>query len=201
MGSKAFSSIQQATAVEGDPSESIVASFERVVTACGSRLAVSSSSWRASYDELNTTANRVAHAVAGQGGSTGDRVAVMMQHDAPQIAAVLGILKAGRIAVTLTPSDAPSRLEQLIDDAAPALILADDNTPHAAAAVASAKARLVRYADAISSGPTHNPALSIPLDATAHLVFTSGSTGRPKGVQQTHGQILRQTLGYTQATE
>jgi amino acid adenylation domain-containing protein len=200
--SKAFRSAetQQATAFENDASESIPVSFERVVAAHGSRLAVCSSTWQASYDQLNATANRVAHALIRQGGSTGDRIAVLMQHDAPQVAAVLGILKAGRIAVTLAHSEAASRLEQLIDDAAPALILTD-KTPEAASAIASTKSRLVSYEEVISNGPTHNPELFIAPNATAHLVFTSGSTGRPKGVQQTHGQILRQTLGYTRATE
>ena len=187
-----------ATSIKTGACGSIPTAFEQVAAMHHARLAVCSDTWRATYDELNATANRVAHALIRRGGAPGDRIAVLMRHDTPQIAAVLGIVKASRIVVTLNPAEAPARLVQVIEDAAPALILTDD--PRAAAAIAAEKSAVVCYEDAIVDGPAHNPEITIDPDATAHLVFTSGSTGRPKGVQQTHGQILHQTRGYTQAT-
>ncbi len=188
----------EATAVKPGADGSIPTAFEQVAAKYPTRLAVCSDTWRATYDELNATANRIAHALIRRGGAPGDRIAVLMRHDAPQVAAVLGIVKAGRIVVTLNPSEAPARLVQVIEDATPALILTDD--PRAAAAIAAETSAVLSYEDAIVDGPTSNPDIALDADATAHLVFTSGSTGRPKGVQQTHGQILHQTRGYTQAT-
>jgi amino acid adenylation domain-containing protein len=177
------------------------AAFERIAASHASRQALCSDTWQATYEELNATANRVAHAILRHGGGQGDRVAILMQHDTRQIAAVLGVLKSGRIVVTLNPLDAPTRVGQVMEDAAPALVLADKAHHEAAAAIAELGPHVILYEDAIAGGPARNPEIVIARNTIAHLVFTSGSTGRPKGVQQTHGQILRQTAGYTRATE
>jgi amino acid adenylation domain-containing protein len=185
----------------GADRNSLPTAFQQVVASHGSRMAVCSDTWQASYDELNARANRLAHALMRRGGAPGDRVAILMQHDTPQIAAVLAVLKAGRIVVTLNPVDPATRLRQVVEDAAPGLVLTDHAHREAAAAIAGANTSVVCCEDEIADGPAHNPGIVIAPNATAHLVFTSGSTGRPKGVQQTHGQILHQTVGYTRATE
>ena len=48
-----------------------------------------------------------------------------MSHDAPVVAAVLGILKAGSIVVALDPDDPVSRLKMLVEDAEPSVIVTD----------------------------------------------------------------------------
>jgi len=45
----------------------------------------------------------MAHAILARGGSPGDRVAILMEHDAPAVAAVVAVMKAGRIVVVLNP--------------------------------------------------------------------------------------------------
>jgi len=45
--------------------------FEQVVCQHGSRTALIGDGWRPSYEELNTTANRMAHAILARGGSPG----------------------------------------------------------------------------------------------------------------------------------
>lgn len=191
----------QDSAIEacGDP-VSLVTEFQDVAASYRSHIAVCSDTWQATYDELNATANRLAHALIKRGCAPGDRVAILMQHDTPQIAALLGALKAGQIVVTLSPTDSVNRLGQVMEDAAPGLLITDRPNHRVAEEVAKANCQLVCYDDEARYGPAHNPGIVSALSAPAHLVLTSGSTGRPKGVQQTHGQILRQTVGYTRAT-
>ena len=52
--------------------------------------------WGPTYGELNAAANRMAHAILRLGCELDDRVAILMQHDTPAIAAVLAVLKAER---------------------------------------------------------------------------------------------------------
>src|SRR5437588_1502396 len=105
--------------------ESLTAAFERVAATILSRVAFGSNVWEPTYGELNETANRLAHRLIACGVNSGDRVAILMLHDAPLIAAVLGILKAGAIVVALDPLDPVSRLKVLVEDAEPCVIVTD----------------------------------------------------------------------------
>src|SRR5215471_7203090 len=79
-----------------DFDESLVAAFERVAKAFPFRIAFGSKVYRTTYKELNETANRLAHRLAADGSELESRTAVLMSHDAPMVAAALGVLKAGR---------------------------------------------------------------------------------------------------------
>src|SRR5688572_26209065 len=92
-----------------DFDESLVAKFERVASTFALRIALGSEVWEPSYRELNETANRVAHRLIADGAAPGDRAAILMSHDAPMVAAVLGALKAGQIVVALNPQDPVAR--------------------------------------------------------------------------------------------
>jgi non-ribosomal peptide synthetase component F len=105
--------------------ESLVAAFERVVSRFPSRIALGSSVWEPTYQELNETANRLAHRLIGYGNNSGDRVAILMSHDAPMVAAVIGILKARQIVVALNPDDPVARLKMLVEDTQPSVVVTD----------------------------------------------------------------------------
>src|ERR1035437_5456063 len=88
-----------------DFDESLVAAFERAALTFPSNIALGSDGWEPTYRELNETAHRLAHRLIASGVVLGDRAAILMSHDAPLIAGVLGILKAGQIVVALDPGD------------------------------------------------------------------------------------------------
>jgi len=99
--------------------------FEDVVRKYGGRIALRSDTWTATYDELNGTANRLAHALVARGCRKGDRVGIVMEHDTPQVAALLGAIKAGCVATVLNPAYPIIRLRQLVKDSEPALIVCE----------------------------------------------------------------------------
>lgn len=86
-----------------DDSLSLGDCFERAAAVHGSRPALVSERWSASYRELDAVTNRVANGIRARGSSTGDRVAVLMPHDTLAIAAIVAVAKAGCILVYLNP--------------------------------------------------------------------------------------------------
>jgi len=172
-------------------SRSLSECFERAAERHHFRKALGSGAWQPTYRELNETADRLAQALLCRGGAPTDRVAVLMQHDGPLIAAILAALKAHRVAVVLDSNDPAARLKQQIENAEPAVVLADRTTRELAIEIAGGAARVVCFEDQIRSEAIPDLAARASPDDVAFLVYTSGSSGRPKAVMKTHRQILR----------
>ena len=79
--------------------QTLVSMFEQQAILHSSRLALGSGDWQPSYAELNGAANYLARRLLAHGGAASERIALLMQHDSPLIAAVLSVLKSGRIVV------------------------------------------------------------------------------------------------------
>ena len=178
--------------------ETLTASFERVVAKHSLSTALITDGWQPTYKELNATANRLAHAIVSRGGSPNDRVALLL-HDAAAIAALLAVLKAGRIVVALTPSHPPARLHKLVEHSQPSLIITESCLRNSAAEIAGADCQVIGFEENSTDGVDHNPSMLIAPQQTAILGYTSGSTGRPKGVMVTHRQVQRSILNHTEA--
>ena len=185
-----------ATAAE----QSIPERFEQVLAGHSALPAIGSGEWRPAYSEFNSAANRLAHALISGAGAAGDRVALLMRHDAPLIVAMLAVLKASRIVVVLNPGDPPARLRQILEDADPAAIVTDAANRKLAGQIAGRSHRVIGYEDPFA-GPAHNPGLKIAPHDLAFLLYTSGTTGRPKGVMQTHRNMLHNVLRQTRGME
>ena len=78
------------TAIE----QSIAARFEQQAARYPDRLAVVSLQLQFTYAELNCSANRIARAVLAHVGKSEEPVALLFEHGAFLIAAILGVLKA-----------------------------------------------------------------------------------------------------------
>jgi amino acid adenylation domain-containing protein len=181
----------------------LVARFEAQVNRDARRPAVRMPGVVWSYGELNEQANRVANALlaggplAGgpsAGGMAAPRVGLMCAQDAPLIAGLLGILKAGAAYVPLDPGNPPLRNEGLIADTGIEVIVAGAAYVDQALALAGVS-RVICTNGADS--PVTNPGIDITGEMPAYVLYTSGSTGEPKGVVQTHAGVLKQLATYT----
>src|SRR5262245_62135783 len=180
---------------------SLVAAFEHIAEAFPLRMAVDSRIWQPTYRELNETANRLAHRLINSDVGLGNRVAILMSHDAPMIAAIIAAVKAGQIVVALDPTDPLSRLKVFVDDTEPSIILTDAANLNLAAEVAQPGCNILNFELEVQTGPVENPSVEIPLGQTAVLNYTSGSTGSPKGVMRTHQHLCRAAAIHTDAMQ
>ncbi|WP_432168955.1 non-ribosomal peptide synthetase [Streptomyces sp. 1222.5] len=157
--------------------------FESVALAHPDRTAVVHDGATLTYRELNDRADRVARQVEAH--APGEYVGIAMRRSPQLVAAVLGVLKAGRAYVPLDPNSPASRIHQILAGFPGGLPVIEDES---------------RWPDAegLSALPAGDPAGSVqPGPATRHpgdcayVIFTSGSTGRPKGVRVTHRNVMR----------
>ena len=90
--------------------QSIPALFEQQVAGYPDRVAVKSKTQTLTYDDLNRLSNGVARAILAQLGDGQEPVALLLEQSEAAIAAVLGVVKAGRIYIPLDPSYARTSL-------------------------------------------------------------------------------------------
>ena len=169
---------------------SIPARFERVVARCPDKLAVESGSLAWTYAELDRQANRLASALLALAGPGPEPVALLLAHDAPQIAVTLGILKAGKFFTVLHPDYPLARLEFTLTDLATRWLITDRQHHDRAARLAPPGCRVLVLEELDMAQPDQNIGLSIPASAYSDIVYTSGSTGLSKGVVRTHHSTL-----------
>ena len=75
--------------------QSITQRFAAQVEKYSDRLAIRSKNYQWTYKDLDTAANTIAQTIVNLRGHGEDRVALLFEHDAPMIAAMLGALRAG----------------------------------------------------------------------------------------------------------
>lgn len=178
-----------------DLEQSICARFEEQVRKYPNHIAVRTRDVALTYSTLNQKANRIARTIVQRSGTAQQQVAYVVNDAAKGFAAILGILKAGKIFVTLDSHHPQARKLQVLNDAEATLIISDNDNLEGARELSGGRQLL--NIDAIPSNvPAENLALGIPPDALACIFFTSGSTGRPKGVLHTQRNLLMWGLSY-----
>ncbi len=131
------------------------------------------------YAELDRRAGRVARALRRLGVGPEVRVAIRLERSPELIVAILGVLKAGGAYVPLDPAAPRERLDLLLEDSAPAVLLTAAELKEAVEAV-----------EAESAGPAPAELPEPSPDQLAYMIYTSGSTGRPKGTLVRHGALV-----------
>nr|WP_225040606.1 non-ribosomal peptide synthetase [Rhizobium sp. T1473]MCA0807264.1 amino acid adenylation domain-containing protein [Rhizobium sp. T1473] len=183
--------------------------FEQQVRRTPKAVAVVHEGEALSYGELNARANRLAHHLIGLGVRPDDRVAICVERSPAMVVGLLAILKAGGAYVPLDPAYPGPRLNQVLADAAPKLLLADTAGRAALGPEALVDLTVVDLETATPAWaelPASNPeprALGLSPRHLAYVIYTSGSTGTPKGVMVEHQStmnLLRWSSGvYAQA--
>ena len=181
-----------------DTEQSVVDQFEQQVAIHGDRLAIKTHSHALTYSELNSLANRTAHAIGSRTGPEPGRVALLFEPGAALFAAILGVLKSGQAYVPLDPYYPPVRNDFILNDAEPLAILTDGEHLALANQLAAGRHEVINTADLVVAPCEDNLGLNIAPDALGYIIYTSGSTGQPKGVLQTHRNLLHYIRSYTQ---
>src|SRR5688572_7285036 len=127
-----------------DVETSIPERFEKMVRVYPDHLAVKTGSHAVTYAELNAMANRVAHAIVAERGNRPEPISILLGKGVEQIAAMLGILKAGKFFVLLDVSFPAERISHVIDDSNANLVLVDRRTFTLAQRDRKAQYKLIR---------------------------------------------------------
>jgi amino acid adenylation domain-containing protein len=165
--------------------------FEAQVERAPDAVAVVFEGERLTYGELNARANQLAHHLRERGVGPDVRVGICVERSLEMMVGLLGILKAGGAYLPLDPAYPADRLQHMLEDGAPAVLLTQE--PLAGLFAGSGVPVLDLQADAwVWAGhPVANPERDgLATGHLAYVIYTSGSTGLPKGVMNQHGCIV-----------
>ncbi|UII73718.1 non-ribosomal peptide synthase/polyketide synthase [Pseudomonas sp. HN11] len=142
------------------------------------------------YGELDSQANRLAHALIARGVGPEVRVAIAMPRSAEIMVAFLAVMKAGGVYVPLDIEYPRDRLLYMMQDSRARLLLTHSSAlqqlpiPDGLDSLAMDRVEdWMGYSDAA-------PNVTLDGDNLAYVIYTSGSTGLPKGVAVSHGPLV-----------
>ncbi|CAL9662691.1 Tyrocidine synthase 3 [Streptomyces sp. enrichment culture] len=166
--------------------DSLAEGFAATVRAHGDRTAVRCGARALTYRELDERVRALAAAITSRSGAPERPVGILLERSTDMVAAALAALWTGSSYVPLDPSTPAARLELILEDAAPSVVL----TSRDLAGRLPGAVPVVHVDDALPA-PLTGPPAPVARDARAYVIFTSGTTGRPKGVEVSHGNVLR----------
>ncbi|WP_198047089.1 non-ribosomal peptide synthetase [Kutzneria sp. 744] len=149
-----------------------------------------------SYGELNARANRLARVLISRGVGPERLVAVMLPRSVELMVALLGVVKAGGAYLPIDPLDPAGRIEHILDDARPVLVLTDQDGARSIEAdvpVLAIDGQSYQGEQTGVDGADVSDADRIGRLSPGHpvyVIYTSGSTGRPKGVVTSHRSLV-----------
>ncbi|MGY0055243.1 non-ribosomal peptide synthase/polyketide synthase [Streptomyces sp. LZ34] len=156
------------------PAVTVPQLFERQAAATPDATALVFGEASLSYAELNARANRLAHWLIERGVGLDERVALTLPRSVELVVALLGVLKAGGAYVPIDMDHPQARVDFMLKDSAPLLVLGPED-----------------LAADFGQYPSTDPAVAGPsLGNAAYVIYTSGSTGTPKGVVVSHGALV-----------
>jgi amino acid adenylation domain-containing protein len=188
---------QESVASSAEVEQSIPKRFAQMVALHADQMAVSANGAEWTYTELDQCSNGLAAQILERAGSEPEPVVLLMEHGAPLIAAILAVLKAGKIYLALDPSDAIERLSAMLSDSCARLLIADQKNAGIAGSLAAERLPIFVTPRDFSEPSTHTNFPEVSGGAGAWLMYTSGSTGTPRGVWENHRGVVHYANVYS----
>ncbi|KAB3523606.1 amino acid adenylation domain-containing protein [Corynebacterium sp. zg254] len=143
------------------------------------------------YEKLDEAAQRMRAMLEHSIEVKKPRVALLMERDVWQVAAIIAITLSGGTYVPVDPLSPRARMELILKDCQPDAVLVAPSAEKMVSEMVSGPVFVVSQ-ETMSGGPWpyvgQVPALASKNDI-AYVIYTSGSTGRPKGVAVTHANV------------
>ncbi|HKV94723.1 MAG TPA: amino acid adenylation domain-containing protein [Candidatus Angelobacter sp.] len=157
-------------------------------------VAVMSGQERVTYSDLNRKANQLAWHLRKLGVGPETRVAICMERSIQVVECILGILKAGGAYVPLDPDLPAERLEFMLQDIQPKIVLTQEAFK---SQIEQSSARIICLPEVrheLAGEMEDDLPCQTDGGSLAYVMCTSGSTGRPKGIMICHRSISRLVL-------
>ncbi|EGR49882.1 uncharacterized protein TRIREDRAFT_59315 [Trichoderma reesei QM6a] len=147
-----------------------------------------------SYRETTERVNDIAGLLVDAGAQSGQRVGSYCEPSIDAICALLAIQKIGCVYVPLDVQNPVPRLNLIIKDCQPSLLVYHDATEPSVKHFETS-ASLVSISKISSSKTTASQSSALDHSATAYILYTSGTTGIPKGVMLSHANLMYHIAG------
>ncbi len=196
----------------------IIGLFNKTADRFPNKIAVKDRRESLTYKELQSLTDNLAASLISAGLAQGDRVAILMDSSVRFVAAYLGILRAGGIAVPLNTDNSQRNLEFVLKQCSAGYLIGQskyldryglwsfanqDNKKliiwHGSNITEEDRRGLTHYVIPWEQAVEKDPAAGYfppGLSSTdlACILYTSGTTGEPKGVMLSHGNLVANTL-------
>ncbi|MFH9349549.1 amino acid adenylation domain-containing protein [Kitasatospora sp. NPDC017646] len=153
------------------------------------RTAVVSATGTVTYGELERASASVAHALRAAGVRPGELVGVRADRGWEQVAAAIGVIRAGGAYLPLDAGLPAARVARSLEHAGATALLARESWAPEDAVPSGVTLLGFEQALATPADTPPDPVPTTPADL-AYVIYTSGSTGDPKGVMIDHRGAL-----------
>lgn len=169
------------------PATTLVSLLETVAAKNAHRCAVVSDDEELTYTELHRRSNRLARWLVGNGAGAENIIGLQLGTSVEFLVAALAVLKSGAAYLPIDPAYPADRIDYLIGDTDPHMVLGREG-------IAAAETAAARHSDAdLSDADRIRP---LRPENLAYVIYTSGSTGQPKGVAVAHRAIADHLIGF-----
>ncbi|GAA0517401.1 hypothetical protein GCM10009545_19310 [Saccharopolyspora thermophila] len=166
----------------------VVERFEERVRLAPDHPAVVHDGGTVTYRELNERINHLAHHLIASGVGRGSLVAVALPRSVDLVVALFAVVKTGAAYVPVEPDHPAERIEYLLRDADPDLLLTTRGT-------GVTGRRVILLDEPLPPLPVTDPRVTTSGADPMYVLYTSGSTGRPKGVVVPRSAVLHRLTG------
>jgi amino acid adenylation domain-containing protein len=183
------------TAVDYPANKCLHQMFEEQAKLTPDLIAIADHKSELTYRDLNERANRLAHFLSEKGVAGNTAVAVFMERTAEMIAALLAVSKTGGTYLPLDPIFPKARLESILNDARPLLVISQSSLLNSLPVTGT---ETLLYDDD-TRWQQESPE-NLPLgnaDGNAYILYTSGSTGKPKGLPIRHHSVVNLVTAFS----
>ncbi|CAI7609080.1 unnamed protein product [Penicillium viridicatum] len=140
------------------------------------------------YFELDQLSNRLASHLVVSGVGPGTVIPLCFEKSMWHPVAALGVMKSGAACLSMDSTQPESRLQSIVRQVNPRVVLASTKTAGLARHLSDAEVMIIdqNYLDLVANDILTQPLPTVHPSDVLYVVFTSGSTGTPKGVVTTH---------------
>ena len=142
------------------------------------------------YSELSEKSNRLANYLIQKSVKSGNYVGIYMNRSIDMLVSLIAVWKSGCAYIPLDPSFPADRLEYMIKDSNPKIIITEQQLENSAILNNKNKIVLDTEWDNMMNVKSSSPGITYTFDTPAYVIYTSGSTGKPKGVILSHKNML-----------
>lgn len=169
--------------------QSLVGRFEAVAGTFQDSVAIHQGAESCTYGELELRSRCLAHRILDEMGEEPRPVALLIRNKLQAISAILAVVRAGHFYCALSHRDPVTRLQRMLQDLGPGLLIVDESLRPLAEEISHEGCRLM-VAESPAGRDVPGLRVQVGPESLLGVFYTSGSTGVPKGVMRRHEHVM-----------